>query len=503
MFQAGQWGTRIDRLRAKLLGFAVGNVFGAGVGGVGEGDFASVGGLDVVVDHAPVFCVCDGAGGLGLDVEVVELEVDQRCVGIGGDREGFLCAGGLDVPDMDFGEVREALIFGDWGGEGDPVGWNRLRVGAFGQFGVAVGGIPIHVDRDGNRDAGKCEVVDADIGGIAAANVRGLEQDAVGDAGFCGDVPGFNVVEAAGGLGAEGDGGGAAVDDGVVNFDVLGGAVHAEAVGVASGFEAEGVIVDVDVSVGDVDIARGVDVDAVGGGAVAVLVIADDEAVDDNIVGVEDLDGPEAGALQGEAAAVVDVVRVLDQGEADALSVVVGRPAEAFGLVDGEGVAENLPPDSSVAINRAFAGDGDVVLIAEVNHRGRPGHLDAGDAGGKVGKVLDVLRADEGDAVGDLEGDAGFEEEGAGEVGSRFEAYGSFFGSGGFDGLLDGGSVERCTVAFGSVVVGEKYLWCGVRVDGSESQEEGEGEGCGLLDEEFGCRGHGTSPLPGYVAQSH
>jgi hypothetical protein len=76
LFQAGQWGTRIDRLRAKLLGLAVGYVFGAGVGGVGEGDFASVGGLDVVVDHAPVFCVCDGAGGLGLDVEVVELEVD-------------------------------------------------------------------------------------------------------------------------------------------------------------------------------------------------------------------------------------------------------------------------------------------------------------------------------------------------------------------------------------------------------------------------------------------
>ena len=58
------------------FGFAVGDVFGVGFGGgVGEGDLAVVGGFDGVVGHAPVFCVGDGAGGGGFDVEVVEAEV--------------------------------------------------------------------------------------------------------------------------------------------------------------------------------------------------------------------------------------------------------------------------------------------------------------------------------------------------------------------------------------------------------------------------------------------
>jgi hypothetical protein len=62
--------------------------------------------------------------------------------------------------------------------------------------------------------------------------------------------------------------------------------------------------------VGDVDVVGGVDVDAVGGGAAAAFVVADGEAVDGDIVRVEDLDGPEAGTLEGEAAPVVDVVGI-------------------------------------------------------------------------------------------------------------------------------------------------------------------------------------------------
>jgi len=59
------------------FGFAVGYVFGVGVAGVAdEGDFAAVGGGDVVVGHGPVFCVGDCAGGLGFDVEMVDIEVD-------------------------------------------------------------------------------------------------------------------------------------------------------------------------------------------------------------------------------------------------------------------------------------------------------------------------------------------------------------------------------------------------------------------------------------------
>ena len=204
------------------------------------------------------------------------------------------------------------------------------------------------------------EVVDADVLGEASAGVGGFEEDSGGDAGEGGDVVGLDVAEAAGGLGADGHGRCSVADDVVAEDYVFGGAVDAEAVGVAAGFEAEGVVVDVDVGVGDEDVAGGVDVDAVGGGAFAAFVVADDDAVDGDVVRVEDLDGPEAGALEGDASAEVDVGGVLKEDEAGASGVVVGGPAEAFGLVGGAEVPVGLPPDGAVAVDGAFAGDGDV-----------------------------------------------------------------------------------------------------------------------------------------------
>ena len=197
--------------------------------------------------------------------------------------------------------MGEAFVFGDLGGEGDVVGWRIFQVG--GQGGVAVGGVPVHGDVDGDGYAFEGEVVDADVFGEAAADVGGFEEDAGGYAGERSDVVGLDVAEAAGGLAADGDGGGSVADDGVADHDVFGGTVDAEAVGVAAGFEAEGVVVDVDVGVGYEDFAGGVDVDAVGGGTLAAFVVADDDAVDGDVVRVEDLDGPEAGALEGDASA--------------------------------------------------------------------------------------------------------------------------------------------------------------------------------------------------------
>ena len=267
--------------------------------------------------------------------------------------------------------------------------------------------------------------MDADVFGPASADVGGFEEDARGDASEGGDVVGLDVAEAAGGLAADGDGGGSVADDGVADDHVFGGAVDAEAVGVAAGFEAEGVVVDVDVGVSDEDVAGGVDVDAVGGGTFAAFVVADDDAVNGDVVGVEDLDGPEAGALEENATAKVDAGGVLEEDEAGAAGVVVGGPAEAFGLVGGAEVPVGLPPDGAVAVDGAFAGDGDVGLVADVDEGGGPGHLDAGDAGGEFGVVFEVLGADEGDAFGEVEGDAGLEEEGAGEVGSGLEGDGA------------------------------------------------------------------------------
>ncbi|HTD95824.1 MAG TPA: hypothetical protein VK627_02815, partial [Edaphobacter sp.] len=236
--------------------------------------------------------------------------------------------------------------------------------------------------------------MDADVFGVAAAGVGGFEEDAGGDAGEGGDVVGFDVAEAAGGLAADGDGGGSVADDGVADDDVLGGAVDAESVGVAAGFEAEGVVVDLDVGVGDEDFAGGVDVDAVGGGAAAALVVADGDAVDGDVVGVENLDGPEAGALEEDAAAEVDVGGVLQEDEAGSAGVVVGGPAEAARLVGLAEVPVGLPPDGAVAVDGALAGDGDVLLVADVDEGGRPGYLDARDAGGERGVILEFLGAD-------------------------------------------------------------------------------------------------------------
>jgi len=328
---------------------------------------------------------------------------------------------------------------------------------------------------DGDGYALQVEVVDANLFGVSAASFGGFEQNSGGDAGEGGEIVGFDVVEAAGGLAADGDGCGAVTDDGVADDDIFCGAVDAEAVGVAAGLEAEGVVVDVDVGVSDDDFVRGVDVDAVGRGTFAAFVVADDDSIDGDVVGVEDLNGPEAGALEVDASAEVDVGGVLQEDEAGALRIVVGGPAEALGFIFRAEVPVGLPPDGAVAVDGAFAGDGDVMLVAGVDEGGGPGHLDAGDSGGEFGVVFEFFGADEGDAFGDIEGGAGFQEERAGEVGAGFEADGAaaFIGCCCVDGLLDGDGVEGGTVAFGSVVVGGKYFWFGVRGCWCEGAEEG------------------------------
>ena len=66
--------------------------------------------------------------------------------------------------------------------------------------------------------------MDADVFAEAAAGMGGFEEDADGDVADGGEVEGLDVAEAARGLGAEGDGGGAVADDGVAEDDVGGGA---------------------------------------------------------------------------------------------------------------------------------------------------------------------------------------------------------------------------------------------------------------------------------------
>ncbi len=124
-------------------------------------------------------------------------------------------------------------------------------------------------------------------------------------------------------------------------------------------------------------------------------------------------------------------------------------------------VGEDLPPDGPVFVDGPFAGDGDVVGVADVDESGGPGEFDSGHAGGEFREVLDVLRAGDGDAFWDVEGDAGFEEERAGEVGARFEGDCAAFGRGGVDGLLDCGGLQSCPVADRAAVDRENGRGCG------------------------------------------
>src|ERR1035441_7485885 len=170
------------------------------VGGVRDFDRAAVGCGQLDIGECPVLGVGDGTGAGGLDVEVIELEVDKRRVRIGRDGEGAARASSLDVPDMDVGEVGKALFWRDGCGELDPVVRDGLWIGAWGQRGVRVVGVPVHGHADGNADAGESDVMDADIGGIAAAHPGGLEENSAADSCLGGEVPGLDVVEAAGSL---------------------------------------------------------------------------------------------------------------------------------------------------------------------------------------------------------------------------------------------------------------------------------------------------------------
>jgi hypothetical protein len=168
----------------------------------------------------------------------------------------------------------------------------------------------------------------------------------------------------------------------------------------------------------------------------------------------------------------VDVRGVLQEDETGTAGVVVGGPAKAARFVGLAEIPVGLPPDGTVAVDGAVAGDGDVVLVADVDEGGGPGHLDAGDAGGEFGIVFEIFRAEEGDAFGKVEGDVGLEEERAGEIAAGLESDGATFQGCGVDGPLDGDGVERGAVALGSVGVGEEGLWGGEGNDGNEGAEE-------------------------------
>ena len=65
----------------------------------------------------------------------------------------------------------------------------------------------------------------------------------------------------------------------------------------------------------------------------------------------------------------------------------------------------------SLAVNRSFAGNRDVMLIADIDQGRRPSHFNSSDAGRQHGVVGQLFRTDEGNPIPNLERDSGFQEE--------------------------------------------------------------------------------------------
>ena len=181
------------------------------------------------------------------------------------------------------------------------------------------------------------------------------------------------------------------------------------------------------------------------------LVVADRHAVDDDIVRVDHLHGPEARAAKLQTAAHLHVRGVIDNDQARALAVVVGGPAQALGVVDLAERPVAVPPDLAVTIDRAFSGDGRVLLLVDVDQRGRPGHLDAGHTRGPHRVVFEVLGANEGHAFVDLQRHAGLHEERTGEISSRGKRHRAAVHRSRIDRPLDCAGVHRCAIRLGAV----------------------------------------------------
>lgn len=140
--------------------------------------------------------------------------------------------------------------------------------------------------------------MEADVLRESAASVGRLEEDANRNWSEHGDAVSFDVAEAARSFASECDAGGSGADRGVAQDDLFRGAVHPQAVRVASCLQAKRVIVDCNVGVLDQDLARGVDVYAVSGGAVAVFIVADSDPLYGDVMRVADVHRPEAGPAE-------------------------------------------------------------------------------------------------------------------------------------------------------------------------------------------------------------
>ncbi len=122
------------------------------------------------------------------------------------------------------------------------------------QSGVTVTRVPIHGDAEGTGNSFHSDAVNADVFDQTSACVGRFEKDAGGHPFENRQTVHFDVADSARSLAPYGDARGAAPDGVVAKDDLFGGAVYAQAIGIASRFETKRIVIAVDITVLDEDV---------------------------------------------------------------------------------------------------------------------------------------------------------------------------------------------------------------------------------------------------------
>src|ERR1017187_5420639 len=314
-----------------------------------------------------VACVRDPEAGVGGDLAVLEGDalhgaIRQAVDGAG--RPGVA----RHVDDFDMAE----------GGQGV---WRRSR-GLGGRRAI----LPLHIHIDRLPDPVYGEVAIGDVLHHSAAAGRRFEADGRRVARVHHAVLNHDVADAAGGLAAHVDAGPAIAEVRVLNQDVFRRTVDAQAVGVLARLDGDAIVVGVDRDVIDMHVPGGVDVHAVGAGD--IVLGGDLDAVDLNVLAVEDEEAPHRLVTQVHSADE-HVFGVLDGDQAGAAASWAGRRCsrgrrlrrgEYRGrCLSGSGrwwwaIGVVLQPVFARSIDRPFSGDDEAGDIEGVDE-GRGPHL--------------------------------------------------------------------------------------------------------------------------------
>ena len=306
-----------------------------------------------------------------------EIEVGEGHVLDGGFLEAFNHAAvagiaGGDVVDVDV--AKDGAAFGE-----------RFN----GRFGVTQG------KNDGVANIMKADVRGNDVLHDAAAAAGAFDADAVVGA-IAVAIEEADVTNAAGLFAADGADTMAVGDVATEVRDVLGGPIHFAAFFVATGLDAKSVIADIGVTIVDEDMTTGIGVERVG--IRGSWWIDNTTVADVDALAVEEMNGPE-GRIDETGPVDADIDAVFDlQEHRAAANRAVGTGVAVLGHVHVR------PPGRALAVERAGAGDGDVVEAVGEDERVRAVFGETFPARGDV-RIFRAIGFEEDDGVGvDLQG---------------------------------------------------------------------------------------------------